>query len=69
MTATPMNRPSVVEALNTSEGFWLAGLAREVWPLARHYLSDLKPEARKAVEHYRDHLTSCPLDGCEGCRT
>ena len=67
-----MPRPSVVELLNGEHGFWLAGLAREVWPVAQHHLDALTPDARACVEHYRDHLPRCLTynepDGCEGCR-
>ena len=46
----------LVEQINTycAQGrwFWVAGLARETWPVLRHHLPALHPVAQEAVEHY-----------------
>jgi len=42
-----------VELINAeTEPFWIAGLARELWPVLVERLDELTCDARIAVEHY-----------------
>ena len=49
---------SAVELINEEAKagrlFWVAGLAKELWPILVHYLGALHPSARIAVEHYAE---------------
>ena len=48
-----MSKPDPVHLINNTDGpFWIAGLARELWPVLIGRLDELNPLPRQAVEHY-----------------
>ena len=70
-----MSAPTIsdlIESINREEGYYLAGAARELWPVLVNHLDELNEGARACVEHYAAHLPSCrtydEAGGCEGCR-
>jgi hypothetical protein len=52
------NHNILVEAINCYEQekkwFWIAGCAKEWYPVLKNHLDELLPLAREAVEHYMD---------------
>ncbi len=51
-----MNIQALIDTINddaqANRLFWVAGLAREVWPVLLPYLDALHPWAQEAVAHY-----------------
>jgi hypothetical protein len=48
-----VSKPDPVKLINDTAGpFWIAGLARELWPVLIGRLDELHDLPRQAVEHY-----------------
>lgn len=45
---------SINELDRSNKGFWLAGLAKEAWPVLIQHLDKLEPLAKQAVIHYSE---------------